>query len=260
MTYDKVETPVQPANIFKSTSSSSQASIQSVKSAKQTQSTDHVKKCHAHENPQFQSTQLEQSTMNSFYTTAIFNETVTTEQQNKISSTFMPNVQPFQLEYAEPNLSLIDDEHAEEKETSRAFSNVYYTSPILSRSVSITSSSSASLSFTSDMFSEPTDFPAQSFECDSIQFKAVNGSFFNTTPPAASTESPLYVCVLAYQAQFEGDLSIGFAERVKILHSVNSEFALVKNISTNKCGYVPNKCLSTLTEFLDEIVRNCHNL
>ena len=172
----------------------------------------------------------------------------------------MPNVQPFQLEDAEPNLSLID-ENDEDKETSRAFSNVYYTSPIFSRSVSIKSSSSASLSFSSDLFSEPTDFPSQSFECDSKQFKSVNGSYFNTLPPLSNAnESPLYVCVLAYKAQFEGDLSIDFAERVKILHSVNNEFALVKNISTNKCGYVPNNCLSTLTDFLGEIARNCHNL
>jgi hypothetical protein len=153
-------------------------------------------------------------------------------------------------------LSLIDEDD-EDKETSRAFSNVYYTSPILSRSVSITSSSSESLSFSSDMFSEPTGITANSFECNSEQFKSVNGSYFDSVK---SSENSLHVCVLAYKAQFEGDLSVNFAERVKILHSVNNEYALVKNISNNNCGYVPRKCLSPLNEFLAEIARNCHNL
>ena len=207
-----------------------------------------------HENPQFQSTQLEQSTLNTFYTTAL-NET--TDQQNKISSTFIPNLQPFQLEDSEPSLSIIDEDD-EEIENSRAFSNVFYTSPILSRSVSIASASSASLSFSSDMFDEPTNLPPQSFECDSEQFKSVNSSYFDTVK--SQSESSLHVCVLAYKAQFEGDLSINFAERMKILHNVSTELALVKNISNNKCGYVPIKCLSPLSEFLDEIARNCHNL
>jgi hypothetical protein len=193
------------------------------------------------ENPQFQSTQIESSvdTIDSFYTTALNSTNDENKAHNKISSTLIPTTQPFQLEDEYPSLSQINEESEIEEQS--AFTNEYYTSPIISRSVSCSTASSSSLSFSSVVFSEPTVYQSQS---DS----------FNTT------NEKLHVCILAYKAKFEGDLTIEFAERVKILHSVNADFALVKNITTHKCGYVPNKCLSSLSDFLGEIARNCHNL
>ncbi len=194
------------------------------------------------ENPQFQSTQIESSlvTIDSFYTTALNSTNDENKAHNKISSTLIPTTQPFQLEDEYPSLSQINEEESEIEEQS-AFTNQYYTSPIISRSVSCSTASSSSLSFSSVVFSEPTVYQSQS---DSLN----------------TTNEKLHVCILAYKAKFEGDLTIEFAERVKILHSVNADFALVKNITTNKCGYVPNKCLSSLSDFLGEIARNCHNL
>lgn len=194
------------------------------------------------ENPQFQSTQIESSlvTIDSFYTTALNSTNDEIKAHNKISSTLIPTTQPFQLEDEYPSLSQINEEESEIEEQS-AFTNQYYTSPIISRSVSCSTASSSSLSFSSVVFSEPTVYQSQS---DSLN----------------TTNEKLHVCILAYKAKFEGDLTIEFAERVKILHSVNADFALVKNITTNKCGYVPNKCLSSLSDFLGEIARNCHNL
>lgn len=214
---------------------------------------------HRSENPKFQSTQIEQSTLNSSSTTAYL-------QENKISSTLLQSVQPFQTEDQEPELSRIQEEE-NELEHSNAVSNLYYTSPILSRSIP---SSESSLSFTSVQFTDPTFYHStsdifgepQSFECDSKQFKSATSSVFNSINQSREQhgQDQLHVCILAYQAKFEGDLSLQFAERVKILHNVNNEYALVKNISTNQCGYVPNECLSTLNDFLGEIARNCHNL
>lgn len=194
------------------------------------------------ENPQFQSTQIESSlvTIDSFYTTALNSTNDEIKAHKKISSTLIPTTQPFQLEDEYPSLSQINEEESEIEEQS-AFTNQYYTSPIISRSVSCSTASSSSLSFSSVVFSEPTVYQSQS---DSLN----------------TTNEKLHVCILAYKAKFEGDLTIEFAERVKILHSVNADFALVKNITTNKCGYVPNKCLSSLSDFLGEIARNCHNL
>ena len=194
------------------------------------------------ENPQFQSTQIESSvvTIDSFYTTALNSTNDEIKAHNKISSTLIPTTQPFQLEDEYPSLSQINEEESEIEEQS-AFTNQYYTSPIISRSVSCSTGSSSSLSFSSVVFSEPTVYQSQS---DSLN----------------TTNEKLHVCILAYKAKFEGDLTIEFAERVKILHNVNADFALVKNITTNKCGYVPNKCLSSLSDFLGEIARNCHNL
>ena len=208
------------------------------------------------ENPQFHSTQIETS-MNSLYKTAL-NNTLTIEQ-NKITSTLIQSIQPFQTEEYdnEPELSQI----IEEEQDSNAFSNIYYTSPIISRSMqSSSSSANSSLSVSSALFTDATDNSfdqSQSFECDTKQFKSATSTFFRSINNDSSDQ--LHVCVLAYEAKFEGDLSIDFAERVKILHNVNNEYSLVKNIITNKCGYVPNECLSSLNEFLAEIARNCHN-
>ena len=66
------------------------------------------------------------------------------------------------------------------------------------------------------------------------------------------TTDTLYVCCIAYTAKFEGDISLNFSDRVKLIHA-NHDYALVKNILNDKCGYVPLYCIQTITKFLDQI-------
>ncbi len=62
----------------------------------------------------------------------------------------------------------------------------------------------------------------------------------------------LYVCCKAYNAKMDGDLSLRFTDRIKLIHQ-NDDIALVKNILNGKCGYVPRDCITTISEFLSEI-------
>jgi hypothetical protein len=70
----------------------------------------------------------------------------------------------------------------------------------------------------------------------------------------------LFVCKLAYQAKFEGDISLQFADRVRLLHGIvdqkaisANDYVLVENISNGKCGYVPGRNLATVASFLDDL-------
>ncbi len=64
--------------------------------------------------------------------------------------------------------------------------------------------------------------------------------------------SDLYVCCIDYDARIEGDLTLRFTDRVKLIHA-NKEFALVKNVLTNTCGWVPRNCIQAIAEFLENI-------
>jgi hypothetical protein len=59
----------------------------------------------------------------------------------------------------------------------------------------------------------------------------------------------LYVCCLSYDAEYEGDLSIKFSDRVYLIKELN-EYALVKHMQTLKYGYVPKACLIKVKQFL----------
>ena len=67
-----------------------------------------------------------------------------------------------------------------------------------------------------------------------------------------SENERLYVCCKAFRAKMDGDLSLRFTDRVKLIHK-NDDIALVKNILNGKCGYVPRDCITTISEFLNEI-------
>jgi hypothetical protein len=67
-----------------------------------------------------------------------------------------------------------------------------------------------------------------------------------------SDNERLYVCCKAFRAKMDGDLSLRFTDRVKLIHQ-NDDIALVKNILNGKCGYVPRDCITTISEFLNEI-------
>jgi hypothetical protein len=62
----------------------------------------------------------------------------------------------------------------------------------------------------------------------------------------------LYVCCIDYDAIIQGDLSLRFSDRVKLIHS-SEEYSLVKNVLSSQCGYVPNHCIQPLFQFLDNI-------
>ena len=50
----------------------------------------------------------------------------------------------------------------------------------------------------------------------------------------------VYVCCQSYEARFKGDLSLKLMDHLVLIHD-NDDFALVKNISSGRCGYVPRK-------------------
>ena len=63
----------------------------------------------------------------------------------------------------------------------------------------------------------------------------------------------LYVCTMPYQARFEGDLSLKYTDRVRVLHATE-DYALVKKINGSyECGYVSTRCLISLSEFLKRL-------
>lgn len=127
------------------------------------------------------------------------------------------------------SLSQINNEHVQ-----KAFSNDSYSSPTKFNS---TQSSSA---YSTD--SSSYDYSSYCSSCSSSG-SDTSDSYYQET---------LYVCCIAYQPKIQGDLNLAFADRVKLIH-MNDDFALVENIITRKCGYVPRYCISTMTQFLKEV-------
>jgi hypothetical protein len=81
--------------------------------------------------------------------------------------------------------------------------------------------------------------------------------FTNSTISSCSSEdssvsidvSQERVCAVPCVAKLQGDLSLFVAERVRVLHA-NDDYAFVKKIDTNECGYVPTVCLTTAAGFI----------
>lgn len=68
----------------------------------------------------------------------------------------------------------------------------------------------------------------------------------------ADDEATIYVCFENYEAQFQGDLSLKYSERVHVLH-VNDDYTLVKKVSTNEKGFVPTSCLALFSTFIKTV-------
>lgn len=68
----------------------------------------------------------------------------------------------------------------------------------------------------------------------------------------ADDEATVYVCSENYEAQFQGDLSLKYSERVHVLH-VNDDFTLVKKVSTDEKGFVPTSCLALFSTFIKTV-------
>jgi hypothetical protein len=68
------------------------------------------------------------------------------------------------------------------------------------------------------------------------------------------SEENIYVCSASYEAMSDVELTIHFAERLKLIqHAPNSNLCLVQNIQTRRYGYVPKWCLNDLKTFLSDL-------
>lgn len=187
-------------------------------------------------NPQFQSTQIEQTIDDSIYFSIL------SSADNKVSSTMINNnyQDHFTLDLTTSQIELTNNETISTDSTS-AFTNSLYFSPVINRNrASINSTSSSYASITDD----ETSF-------DSNDFQSVKSSFFNIQSLLTEDSEQLYVCCVPFEAKIQGDLSLTYSERIKLIH-LNNEYSLVQNISTKQCGYVPNNCITLLSSFLNQ--------
>ena len=60
----------------------------------------------------------------------------------------------------------------------------------------------------------------------------------------------IFVCLRAYKSKHDGDLTINYAERLKIIIDDGNEFILVKRLSRLKYGYVPRNYIIPVDQFL----------
>lgn len=89
-------------------------------------------------------------------------------------------------------------------------------------------------------------------DCEQYETNSDNKSQDNNESYFDIDNERLYVCCKAFKAKMDGDLSLRFTDRIKLIHQ-NNDIALVKNILNGKCGYVPRDCITTISEFLSEI-------
>lgn len=174
--------------------------------------------------PQFQSTQLHEPIE---------------EKRNRISSTMLKtSAMSLVSSDFEPNLSKISENahlsqprpHNQQQQQSKAFSN-----------------DSCSLSVTYTDITVSSHF---SSDYSSSQYSA--SSFDSVSSEDYHLEQTLYVCCVEYKARIQGDLTLNFADRVKLIH-MNAEHCLVENILTRQCGYVPRYCVATMEQFLRQV-------
>jgi hypothetical protein len=73
----------------------------------------------------------------------------------------------------------------------------------------------------------------------------------STVVQTASKEI-IYVCSMAFVSHERFKLSLNFTDRVKIVCD-KGEYCLVENIVTHEFGYVPKICLTTLSQFFNDM-------
>lgn len=62
-------------------------------------------------------------------------------------------------------------------------------------------------------------------------------------------EESLFICHTSYSAEYNDDLTLRRSDRVHVL-MIKEAFALVQNIMTEDCGFVPIHCLVGINEFI----------
>ena len=182
--------------------------------------------CVENKAPDFQSTKLEQSSVNfatEFKQLGASKITSTMIQQNTYAS--------FESEQTAPSLTCISEE---ESTCSSAYSDSAYSAPI----------SAGSSIFTTDS----SDFEQTQYYTNPSN---VSDCFQSVDPPKEFGDM-VYVCIESYQPHFQGDIELKYTERVFVLHATE-EFSLIKKISTQECGYVPSGCLTSFSSFIKSV-------
>ncbi|CAF0759414.1 unnamed protein product [Brachionus calyciflorus] len=186
---------------------------------------------------------------------------ITPEKKRQIvSSTFIKNDSLLieNISDKSPSLSQIleNDECENQYEHSsciNAFSNNLYESPVVQTSRFNETALSNDHTRFSQIYQESIGFHSNDFQsAKSILFEAES---INETNNRLQDEE-LYVCCISYDALTEHELSIEFSERLQVYPHSNKyyrDFYLVKNITTQECGFVPAYCICKLFVFLKDI-------
>lgn len=90
-------------------------------------------------------------------------------------------------------------------------------------------------------FSKACDSTASTFS-DS-DFESVNTFGFGPI------DESFFICHTSYTAEYNDDLTLRRSDRVQVL-MIKGAFALVQNIVTEDCGFVPLHCLVAMNEFI----------
>lgn len=97
-----------------------------------------------------------------------------------------------------------------------------------------------------------SDFSSSYNSSSTSEYSSDYSSSSTSSTTVHHDQDTLYVCCIAYKPKIQGDLNLAFADRVKLIH-MNDDYALVENILTKQCGYVPRFCISTMSQFLTEL-------
>jgi hypothetical protein len=73
-----------------------------------------------------------------------------------------------------------------------------------------------------------------------------------STVVQTTSKEIIYVCSMAFRSHERFKLSLNFTDRVKIICD-KGEYCLVENIVTHEFGYVPKICLTTLSQFFNDM-------
>jgi hypothetical protein len=144
--------------------------------------------------------------------------------------------------------SLLESESSSSNGSGCAYSNKFYNSPVKSTNSS-TSESSADYSYQCKL----TSFSQNSYQLQQLssinnhQFKSVTETFFDS-----NKDEELYVCCVSYEAKDNSEVTLDFADRVKIIYE-KQDMVLVQNITNGQCGYVPLHCIISLDSFLNDL-------
>lgn len=77
--------------------------------------------------------------------------------------------------------------------------------------------------------------------------------YFSDTLSSDAEES--HVCSSAYEATFVEDVSVHFADTVRIIRDNNDEWLYVRVASDGRQGYVPRNIVMDLKQFVDQLVK-----
>lgn len=81
-----------------------------------------------------------------------------------------------------------------------------------------------------------------------VTVSQINNKLFNYYETGA-----IYSCFIQYNALYDGDLTIKFAERLQIIQDDCNYHVLVQNVSTKKFGYVPRDHIIPVNRFLETL-------